>query len=235
MNDNIRVRIRNLSFAYNDSLVLDRVSADFESSKITAITGPSGQGKSTLLTAINRLADEIPGAKVQGSIELFLQSGKRDVYGDKYYVPELRRQVGLVFQKPNPLPLSIIGNVLLPLRLLGRFSRRNALAKCEQALRGAFLWEEVSDRLNSSALELSGGQQQRLCIARSLVLEPEILMLDEPTSSLDTDAAREIEDLLLALKERCTVIIVSHYLEQVSRIADATYGISAKKLAKVSD
>ena len=234
MSDKVKVRIRDLSFAYNDNLVLDRVSGDFNEFAITAITGPSGQGKSTLLTAINRLADEIPGAKVQGTVELFLSGGKRSVYGDSYFLPELRRKVGLVFQKPNPLPLSIIGNVMLPLRLLGSRSKQEMQVISLPRMRKYWSWDEVKDRLNDSALELSGGQERRPGMARALVLEPEILMLDEPTSSLDMDAARQIEDLLLALKERCTVIIVSHYLEQVSRIAEVTYSIKAKKLAEVT-
>ena len=225
-----KITVRDLTFAYGGNVVLDHVAAEFPERRITAITGPSGQGKSTLLTAINRLADEIPGARVTGTVEVNLASGRLDVYRDSYYLPDLRRKVGLVFQKPNPLPGSILNNVALPLRLAGEYRRGEARDRCEQALRDASLWDEVADRLDKSALELSGGQQQRLCIARALVLEPEVLMLDEPTSSLDPTAAGQIEELLVGLSARCTLLVVSHYLEQVNRIAHRTYTTKDKKV-----
>ena len=229
----IKVAVRDLSFAYRGKPVLDGVNAEFTEQAISAITGPSGQGKSTLLTAINRLADEIPGAEVDGDIEILLEGRLMQVYRDRYYLPWLRRKVGLVFQQPNPLPASIGKNVALPLKLMGNYSHAEISDRCRQALKDANLWDEVADRLSHSALELSGGQQQRLCIARALAAEPEVLMLDEPTSSLDSASASRIEDLLLDLKKRCTIIIVSHYLEQVGRIADASWRIEHKKLTRL--
>ncbi len=233
MSTEVKISVENLTFAYGDHVVLDQVSARFAAQRITAITGPSGQGKSTFLTAINRLSDEIPGARVTGRVQINFADGPLDVYAGRYYLPDLRRRVGLVFQKPNPLPISIARNVMLPLALAGRHSRARKLERCEAALRDAFLWDEVKDRLDRSALELSGGQQQRLCIARALVLRPEVLMLDEPTSSLDSEAAGQVEDLLVALRDRCTIIVVSHYLEQVSRIADHGYRIKDRKVVPV--
>ncbi|MBN2081675.1 ATP-binding cassette domain-containing protein [bacterium] len=234
MHPEAKIQLCHLSFAYGDNLVLDGLNAEFHANRITAITGPSGQGKSTLLSAINRLADEIPGARVTGEVTIHFSDKSLNVYADKYYLPDLRRRVGLVFQKPNPLPVSILNNVTLPLRMAGRSGRDDMRDRARDALAAAFLWDEVADRLDQSALELSGGQQQRLCIARALVLEPEVLMLDEPTSSLDSSAAGQIEELLVSLRERCTVLFVSHYLEQVNRIADVTYGIENKQLVRAS-
>jgi phosphate transport system ATP-binding protein len=184
--------------------------------------GPSGQGKSSLLTVINRLWEEIPGARACGRVELRLAGQRVSVSGNGGNCsPEwLRRKVGMVFQEPNPLPMSIYRNVAFPLKLCGPKMTATADAVVRKALSRAFLWDEVKDRLGADARSLSGGQQQRLCIARALVLEPEVLLLDEPTASLDARASGVIEELLISLKSHCTLLVVSHYMEQVRRVAD---------------
>jgi phosphate transport system ATP-binding protein len=219
----VKIRLRELSFFYGQRCILDRVSADFSANAITAIVGPSGQGKSSLLTVINRLWEEIPGARANGQVELCLAGQGVAVSGDGGNCsPEwLRRKVGMVFQEPNPLPMSIFKNVAFPLKLGGYKMTAATEAKVREALSRAFLWDEVKDRLDDDARSLSGGQQQRLCIARALVLEPEVLLLDEPTASLDAKAGRVIEELLIGLKSHCTLLVVSHYMEQVRRVADA--------------
>ncbi len=227
MVERVKVRIRNLCFSYKGREVLKKFSADFQENSITVIVGPSGVGKSTLLTTMNRLWESIPGASMKGSVEIKFNGSFKDICSPSYPLPKLRRQVGMVFQVPNPLPMSIYKNVAFPLKLSGRKDKDQIRRSVEKALNQAYLWEEVKDRLNDDALSLSIGQQQRLCIARALVLEPEILLLDEPTSSLDATAAKVIEDLLLDLKHRYTIIVVSHYLDQVKRIADVVVELSA--------
>lgn len=226
MEEQVKVRIRDLSFAYKGREVLKKVNADFRENSITVIVGPSGVGKSTLLTTFNRLWESIPEATVKGTVEIKFNGSFKDIGSPDYPLPQLRRKVGMVFQVPNPLPMSIYKNVAFPLKLAGRRDEKTIRQSVEKALNQAYLWEEVKDRLNDDALSLSIGQQQRLCIARALVLEPEILLLDEPTSSLDTTAAKVIEELLLELKQRYTIVVVSHYLDQVKRIADVIVKIS---------
>jgi phosphate transport system ATP-binding protein len=217
--EKIKIQLTDLSFYYGDQCALDGVSVGFADRAITAIVGPSGQGKSTLLTAINRLWEEIPGARVNGTVDILFDGAMVNI-NNGYPVNRLRRKVGMVFQNPNPLPMSIYKNVAFPLKLAGEKKKHKIEAKVQTALAQAFLWDEVKDRLDADARTLSGGQQQRLCIARSLILKPEVLLLDEPTASLDARAAEVIEDLISNLKSRCTILMVSHYLDQVQRVAD---------------
>jgi phosphate transport system ATP-binding protein len=220
MDKPVKIRVENLTFSYHQTPIFENISLDFNTHAITAITGPSGRGKSTFLTILNRLWESQPFAKIQGKVRILLDGQWVDIYGKTLSKPALRRKVGMVFQTPNPLPMSIYKNMAFPLKLTGVADKSLIEDKITAALRQAFLWDEVKDRLHDSAFSLSGGQQQRLCIARALVSRPEILLLDEPTSSLDAGAAAVIEDLLISLKKSCTLIVVSHYLDQVSRIAD---------------
>ena len=226
MENEIKIKINGLSFFYNEHRVLNNISASFPENTLTAIIGPSGKGKTTFLTTINRLWESIPEARMEGGVEIRFDDRFHKIYDSSYPLSRLRRRVGMVFQVPNPLPMSIYKNVAFPLKLAGLKDKNRILEKVETALKRAFLWEEVKDRLTDDALALSGGQQQRLCIARALTLEPEILLLDEPTSSLDAGAGTVIEDLLLSLKSRCTLLMVSHYLDQVRRIADRVMELS---------
>jgi phosphate transport system ATP-binding protein len=220
MTEDTKICVAGLNFSYRGRPVLRDVNLDFAENTITALTGPSGVGKSTFLMALNRLWENVPGAHMQGSVRIRLQGEVRDVYARAMPVTELRKMVAMVFQAPNPLPMSIRRNMAFPLKLAGAKNRGHVAERLEQALRMANLWDEVKDRLNDDARNLSGGQQQRLCIARALVLEPEVLLLDEPTSSLDQASTAAIEELLTSLKERLTILVVSHYLEQVVRISD---------------
>jgi phosphate transport system ATP-binding protein len=215
-----KIQVENLSFSYGPHLILNNVSAKFVEKKITAIIGPSGQGKSTFLMIMNRLWEVIPQAHMTGKVEMFLQNRLIDIYAPSVSLPDLRRSVGMVFQKPNPLPMSIYKNVAFPLKLVGLHDQSQIEVKVEEALKEAFLWDEVKDRLAHDARGLSGGQQQRLCIARALIVGPEVMLMDEPTSSLDAKAVAIIEELIVVLKKRCTVLLVSHLMEQVSRLAD---------------
>jgi phosphate transport system ATP-binding protein len=207
--------IRNLSITYDRNTVLDGVSLDIYRGCITALIGPSGCGKTSLLSSLNRLTDMIPGAVVGGSIRL----GDTEVLRPAVDVLALRRRVGMIFQRPNPFPLSIRRNLELPLREHG-VRRAELEQRISTALRDVGLWDEVRDRLDSPALALSGGQQQRLCIARALVLEPEVLLMDEPCSALDPIASGVVEDLIQRLRGRYTVVIVTHNLAQARRIAN---------------
>ncbi len=231
MQNQTKIRINSLSFSYFDSLVLDNVSAEFKENRISAIVGPSGQGKSTLLSTINRMWEGTPGASMRGGIEIRFDGRFQDIYAPSCNPVELRRKAGLIFQVPNPLPMSIEKNVAFPLKLLGIKDRDLIRSKVQKALGQAFLWDEVKGRLGDDGRSLSTGQQQRLCIARALVLNPEILLLDEPTSSLDPLACKMIEDLLLSLKNECTLVMVSHYQEQVARISDEIFQWTAGRFA----
>lgn len=224
------VEIENLSFYYGTQRVLNNVSCGFARSSICAITGPSGSGKSTLLTTVNRLWEEVDGARVEGGVKVRLDNREIDLHGSEIRIAQLRRKVGMVFQIPNPLPMSIYKNLTLPLRMAGIKNRDQQRQLIEGVLRDAFLWPEVERRLQSDARLLSGGQQQRLCIARAMILGPEILLLDEPTSSLDEGAVAEIENLLLSLKESCSMIMVSHDPAQVTRVADSSVELVAGSL-----
>ena len=210
------LRIQDLSVRYGPHTVLAGVSVDIYKGCITALIGPSGCGKTSFLSALNRLTDLIPGASVQGQITL----GDLDVRHPRTDLLALRRRVGMIFQKPNPFPLSIRRNLALPLREHGVKDRAVLAQKIETTLRDVGLWDEVCDRLDSPALALSGGQQQRLCIARALVLAPEVLLMDEPCSALDPLSSRVVEELIQRLRGRLTVVIVTHNLAQARRIAN---------------
>jgi phosphate transport system ATP-binding protein len=217
--DTTKIRVADLNFFYGDRQILKNLTVSFAKNSISALIGPSGAGKSTFLITLNRLWENLPEARMSGRVEIFLDGACRDIYGRHVSVTDLRRRVALVFQTPNPLPMSIFRNVSFPLRMAGRTDRELLDQKVKEALKRAYLWEEVKDRLKEDARRLSGGQQQRLCLARALILEPEVLLVDEPTSSLDPMATEVIEDLLLELKKDLTILVVSHYLDQVKRIA----------------
>ena len=215
-----RIVVKNLSVDFSGRTVLNNVSFSSVPGEITVIMGPSGSGKSTLLRAINRLNEIHPQCRTRGSIRLELDGQERDVYGDVYSLPDLRRRVGMLFQTPSVLPFSIEKNLTLPLRVVAGLKSSELRERMECALKEAALWDEVRARLQDPASTLSGGQQQRLCLARVLALGPEILLLDEPTASLDFKAAAGVENLLLELKTRYCILAVSHSLSQAQRLAD---------------
>lgn len=210
--------IAGLSVCYGSKLVLAGVSLEIQRGCITALIGPSGCGKTSFLSSLNRMADMVPGCQVTGSITL----DGEEVLAPATDVLMLRRRIGMIFQRPNPFPLSIRRNLDMPLQEHGFKDKADRARRIEQALRDVGLWQEVSDRLDAPALGLSGGQQQRLCIARALVLEPEILLMDEPCSALDPISSGVVEDLIQRLGGRYTVVIVTHNLAQARRIANYT-------------
>jgi phosphate transport system ATP-binding protein len=214
--DAARLDAAGVSIAYGSRTILDAVSLAFAPGRIHAIIGPSGCGKTSFLCSLNRLTDLVPGCHVSGRIQL----GSVDVHSAQADVIALRRRMGMIFQQPNPFPLSIRRNLDLPLREHGVRNRAERDERLITALRDVGLWDEVKDRLDKSALELSGGQQQRLCIARALVLRPDVLLLDEPCTALDPLSTRTIEDLLVSLRDRLTQVVVTHNLGQARRIAD---------------
>ena len=216
----IKIHVAGMSLFYDERPVLHDVSADFAESAVTALVGPSGAGKSTFLTTLNRLWQEVPGARMTGHIRIRLAGQLQNITAPHVPLTWLRRKVGMVFQTPNPLPMSIYRNLSFPLMLAGERNQEVIAARAEEVLSRAHLWNEVKDRLGADALTLSVGQQQRLCIARALMLEPEVLLLDEPTSALDETSGRAIETLIAELKGRLTILVVSHYTDQVERIAD---------------
>jgi len=215
--------VSDVSVFYGAKRALAGVSLRIPRSRITALIGPSGCGKSTFIRSLNRMNDSVPGFRLEGSV---LYHG-HDIYASKVDQVEVRRRIGMVFQKPNPFPKSIYDNVAWAPRNLGL--RQGLDERVEQALRGAALWDEVKDRLKSSALGLSGGQQQRLCIARAIAIEPDVLLLDEPASALDPIATASIEELMHSLKGRFTIVIVTHNMQQAARVADGTafFGLEA--------
>jgi phosphate transport system ATP-binding protein len=214
----LAVQVGGLNLSYGDNHVLHDISMEIEGKRVTAFIGPSGCGKSTLLRAINRMNDLIDDVTVTGQL---IVNGV-DVNAHTTDVIELRRRVGMVFQKSNPFPKSIYENVVYGLRIAGIGDKPTLDAACERSLRGAALWDEVKDRLHESGLGLSGGQQQRLCIARTIAVEPEIILMDEPCSALDPIATLKIEELIYELKERYTIVIVTHNLQQAARVSDRT-------------
>jgi phosphate transport system ATP-binding protein len=212
------ITLRNVQFFYGEKQVLFDIGMDVGENRVTALIGPSGCGKSTLLRCLNRMNDLIEGARLCGEVKV----KARDISAAGIDVIEVRRRIGMVFQKSNPFPKSIYDNVVYGLRIAGQRDRRKLDEACEASLQRAALWDEVKDRLQESALSLSGGQQQRLCIARAIAVEPEILLMDEPSSALDPLAAVKIEELIYSLKERYTIVIVTHNLQQAARVSDKT-------------
>ncbi len=218
--ESIKAEVRDLNFFYGQRQALKNVNLPIPERTVTALIGPSGCGKSTLLRCFNRMHDLYPGNRYEG--EIVLQPSGLNILSPQVDPMEMRLRTGMVFQKPNPFPKSIFDNVAYGLRL--RFVRQRSILqeRVEKALRAAALWDEVKDRLHHSAVKLSGGQQQRLCVARALATDPEILLLDEPTSALDPIATSKIEDMIFALKEEVTILIVTHNMEQAARVADFT-------------
>ncbi|MCK9557516.1 MAG: phosphate ABC transporter ATP-binding protein PstB [Candidatus Cloacimonetes bacterium] len=215
---NAHIRTHHLQLYFGQNHVLHDINISLHTHKITAMIGPSGCGKSSLLRCFNRMNDLIPNAKVEGSIFL----NEEDIYDPKADVSSIRTRVGMVFQKPNPFPKSIFNNVAYGLEIQGKYKKSEISDRVEKSLKDAWLWEEVRDRIHSSAMALSGGQQQRLCIARALANGPSILLLDEPTSALDPQSTAKIEELCLALKDQVTILIVTHNIAQAGRISDYT-------------
>jgi len=223
------VAIRDLVYSYGRTEVLHGIDMDFAAGEVTAIIGPSGCGKSTLIKAVNRIAEVTSEVTVQGSVTV----GDFDVYGPDVDLVELRRRVGMVFQRPNPFPKSIFDNVVFGPRLHGMTDRARLSEIVERSLRQAALWDEVCDRLHTNALQLSGGQQQRLCIARALAVEPDVVLMDEPCSALDPIATTRIEELIHELKSQYTIAIVTHNMQQAARVSDSTAFLYLGKLVEV--
>jgi phosphate transport system ATP-binding protein len=214
----IKIRISELNIYYGQTHAIKNVTVDVPERQVTALMGPSGCGKSTFVRALNRMHDLTPSARVTGTILL----DDQDIYAPGTDVVHLRQRVGMVFQRPNPFPKSIFENVAYGLQVQGGRGPKNMKEVVERSLRGAALWDEVKDRLNQSALSLSGGQQQRLCIARALAVEPEVILMDEPCSALDPIATLKIEELIEQLRQRYTIVIVTHNLQQAARVSQYT-------------
>ena len=222
---------RDLNFWYGQNHALRNLNLTLPVNQVTALIGPSGCGKSTFLRCFNRMHDLQPGTRYQGAITLLPDDV--NLVGPETDPIEVRMRIGMVFQKPNPFPKTVFENVAYGLRLRGKRNRAELAEKVEQALRGAAIWDEVKDRLDDSALALSGGQMQRLCIARALATEPEILLFDEPTSALDPIATAKIEELITELRERVTVLIVTHNMQQAARVSDYTAFMYLGELVEV--
>jgi phosphate transport system ATP-binding protein len=226
-----KISVRNLNFFYGTAQALYDISLDIQERVVTAFIGPSGCGKSTFIRTLNRMNDVIPGTHVNGQVLI----DNRDIYATGTDVVDLRRRVGMVFQKSNPFPKSIFDNVAYGLRINRLTNSSSELAdRVEQALEDAALWTEVKDRLKTSALSLSGGQQQRLCIARALAIRPEVLLMDEPASALDPIATSKIEELIFDLKKQYTIVIVTHNMQQAARVSDTTAFFLLGKLIEVN-
>ena len=214
----ISLSSKNLDFYYGDFHALKNINLEMEEKTVTALIGPSGCGKSTYLRLFNRMNDLIPEARLTGEV---MVEG-RNIYTKDCEVAQLRKEVGMVFQKPNPFPKSIFDNVAYGLRVNGINDKKFIEHKVEESLRSAALWDEVNHKLNKSAFELSGGQQQRLCIARALAVSPKVLLMDEPASALDPVSTSKIEELIFTLKDKYTIAIVTHNMQQASRVSDKT-------------
>jgi len=230
-NENICITTDNLNLYYGEKRALHDINLAIPEKKVSAFIGPSGCGKSTLLRSFNRMNDLVDGCRIEGGINI----DGNNIYDKNVDVSELRRRVGMVFQKPNPFPKSIYENVAYGLRLQGVKSRRVIDEVVEKSLRGAALWDEVKDRLHESALGLSGGQQQRVVIARAIAIEPEILLLDEPASALDPISTLKIEELISDLKDRYTIVIVTHNMQQAARVSDYTAFMYMGELIEFGD
>ncbi len=218
----LKMEIRRLSVYYKTNRAIKEINLPVYENRVLAIIGPSGCGKSTLLRALNRMNDLIPGARVEGEV---LLDGE-NIYAPGQDVVDIRRRVGMVFQRPNPFPMSVYDNVAFGPRLLGLRKKSVLDELVEKSLRAAALWDQVKDNLGQSGMALSGGQQQRLCIARAIAMEPEVILMDEPTSALDPMATLTIEDLIQQLKENYTIVIVTHNMQQAARISDFTAFLS---------
>ena len=228
----VKISVRDMDFFYGRAQALHNISLNVPERMVMAFIGPSGCGKSTFLRTLNRMNDTIPGTRVVGRVEIDGQ----DIYANGTDVVELRRKVGMVFQKSNPFPKSIFDNVAYGIRINRMASSKTDMnERVEKALTDAALWPEVKDRLKSSALGLSGGQQQRLCIARALAVQPEVVLMDEPASALDPIATQKIEELIVELKREYTIVIVTHNMQQAARVSDRTAFFWLGKLIEVSD
>ena len=214
----LKMSIKDFNFYYGDFRALTDVTMDVQKNLVTALIGPSGCGKSTLIRSLNRMNDIIPGIRVEGIVTLEGQ----DIYAKGVDVVDLRRRVGMVFQKSNPFPKTIFDNVAYGLRINGIRDREFIVHRVEESLKGAALWDEVKDRLKDNAMDLSGGQMQRLCIARALAVKPEVILMDEPASALDPLATQKIEELIFELKKDYTIVIVTHNMQQAARVSDFT-------------
>jgi len=230
MENNVIIKTKNVDFYYGSFRALTDVTMDFEKNRVTALIGPSGCGKSTLLRLLNRMNDLIDGTRVEGEI---LFEGQ-NIYAPDVDPVEIRRRIGMVFQKPNPFPKSIFNNITFAPRLSGITNKNELEALVEQNLKQAVLWDEVKDILSRSAMTLSGGQQQRLCIARALAMKPDILLMDEPTSALDPISTAKIEELIDELKRQYTIIIVTHNMQQAARVSEYTGFFYIGKLIEFS-
>ena len=218
MKENVKISVQDLDFYYGTTKALKQVNLDIPENQVMALIGPSGCGKTTFLRCLNRMNDIVEGARAEGKILL----DGMDIYAPEVDVVQVRRRVGMVFQKSNPFPKSLFDNVAYGLRISGDYPRSEVAGRVERSLKDAALWNEVADRLNDSAMELSGGQQQRLCIARALAVEPEVLLMDEPASALDPIATQKIEELIQELKQKYTIVIVTHNMQQAARVSDRT-------------
>ncbi len=218
LKETVRVKADNINFFYGSKKALNGINMDIYANKVTALIGPSGCGKSTFLRLINRMNDLVTSSRVEGQLLL----DNKNIFDKDVDVVELRRKVGMVFQKPNPFPKSIYENMAYGLEIKGVKDKKFTDEKVFESLKKAALWDEIKDRLNDSALRLSGGQQQRLCIARCLVVEPEVILFDEPCASLDPISTRKIEELIIELKQFYTIIIVTHNMQQAARVSDYT-------------
>lgn len=225
------ISVRKFNLYYNDFQALKNINIDIHENEVTALIGPSGCGKSTFLKSINRMNDLIDSCRIEGKILI----GGKDIYDSKIDVNELRKNVGMVFQKPNPFPMSIYDNIAFAPRTFGIKKRAELDRIVEESLKKASIFDEVKDRLKKSALGLSGGQQQRLCIARSLAANPKILLMDEPTSALDPISTSKIEELIDELKKDYTIIIVTHNMQQATRVADKTAFFFLGELVEFDD
>ncbi|MEM6331419.1 MAG: phosphate ABC transporter ATP-binding protein PstB [Planctomycetota bacterium] len=226
-----KIVARGVNFYYGASQALFDISLTVPQNCVTAFIGPSGCGKSTLLRCMNRMNDMIEGARLEGDV--LLDGGS--IHGPRVDVVELRKRVGMVFQKSNPFPKSIFDNVAYGPRVAGQRNKSRLLETAEQCLKHAALWDEVKDRLGDSALALSGGQQQRLCIARALATDPQVLLMDEPASALDPASTARIEDLIFELKDRYTIVIVTHNMQQAARVSDQTAFFFQGRLVEVGE
>ncbi len=228
--NDLKIKVRNFNFYYGDFHALKDINLDIREGKITAIIGPSGCGKTTLLRSFNRMHDLYHGNRYEG--EIILYPDEINIVSKEIDPILIRMRIGMVFQKPNPFPKSIFENVAYGLRIKGIKSRSELEARVEEALKNSALWEEVRDRLHENAYTLSGGQQQRLCIARAIAPEPEVLLFDEPTSALDPISTAKIEELVVELKKRLTIVIVTHNMQQAARISDYTAFMYMGKLVE---